>query len=472
MTATSAVPKELWPTLFEKTMGGYASIDGSFAPDNLYLLSGWIAECIDFDKLQKNMRRSIDQLWSDILQLLRDRKAVACLATPASSDRQVESAIGNTGLLSQHAYSVLEAAEVDGNKLMFIRNPHRQTRWKGKFSPSDRLSWTHRMKDELQYDPQKHQNDDGCFWMEWKDISTHFDGISLAYDPSIFPHRVDVHSCFDPTGQAAFVSSARRVSAFSPQFVLELKPTKDDLCLSEVEVWVQLHRHISAADHVKEEKEKKISITTHVFEGGDRVQLIDGERWSKLSMATYMMIKLDKFRLPWRKRDDPVERELSDYNLKYTIVVGQYKRKEAFNFTFSVFSTVKATLHELPPVIPQGWISQYHDGEWTKENAGGCRNHPTFDKNPQYSVITPEDVKAVVLLESQHPHGVAVVQDVFRKIAYTLSFYLQTDTTFKAGENRLTVTTYEPQQLGKYRLSIHTPPLSGSPVYPVVKRVK
>ncbi|CEM22047.1 unnamed protein product [Vitrella brassicaformis CCMP3155] len=66
LTATSApLSNQLWVTLFEKayakTMGGYASIDGSHAPDNLYLLSGWISEIVSFERL-KLTGKTVDQL--------------------------------------------------------------------------------------------------------------------------------------------------------------------------------------------------------------------------------------------------------------------------------------------------------------------------------------------------------------------------------------------------------------------------
>ena len=37
------------------------------------------------------------------------------------------------GLVSGHAYSILGTANVEGNKLLYLRNPHGRTSWKGRF---------------------------------------------------------------------------------------------------------------------------------------------------------------------------------------------------------------------------------------------------------------------------------------------------------------------------------------------------
>mmetsp|Transcript_13993 Transcript_13993/g.33337 ORF Transcript_13993/g.33337 Transcript_13993/m.33337 type:complete len:133 (-) Transcript_13993:273-671(-) len=131
----------------------------------------------------------------------------------------------------------------------------------------------------------------------------------------------------------------------------------------------------------------------------------------------------------------------------------------------SVFSTVKASLFELDPLIPAGWISQYHDGEWTAETPGDRK----INKNPQYCVTTPENVSAVILLESHMARQVAVAlvsthcTQPLGDDAFTQNYNVQIDVTFKAGENRLVVASLSSDE-GKYRLSIHTAPVSGTPV--------
>lgn len=49
-------------------------------------------------------------------------------------------------------------------------------------------------------------------------------------------------------------------------------------------------------------------------------------------------------------------------------------------FTFAI---------NLPTV--KNWSSIVKSGSWLKDNAGGCRNYPTFTNNPQFIVELEED---------------------------------------------------------------------------------
>ncbi|CEM21054.1 unnamed protein product [Vitrella brassicaformis CCMP3155] len=421
LTGASVIPGETWVTVIEKayakTMGGYDAIQGSFAPDNLYMISGWSSEKIELDEV-RSKSKDIGHLWEFIYPQLRDRKAVA----PRESDDE----------------SI----------------------------PADR------------------KRSDGRFWMEFHEVAENFESLYIAYDPSRFAHRVEKHSRFNVTGQEAFVSSARKISAFSPQFVLEFHPSSTDLATEQVEVWIQLYRHVTASKNVKDAKEKKIGITTQVYEGADRVLscnerahvLNESDRRKKNTTLNYCsdsMMRLDKWKLRWWKTEGLKQRSSEDVHLKYNVVVGQMNRKEDFNFTLSVFSNVKVTLKELPPVIPEGWVSQYHDGEWTPETAGGQRYYSSFVTNPKYTVYCVETVESVILLESHQEYtvGLYINNEQRCRKSFNPNSMMLTNVKLAAGETTIIVSTFDPGCIGKYRLSIHTPPMKGDTVYPAVKRV-
>jgi len=160
------------------------------------------------------------------------------------------------------------------------------------------------MRQQLNYDPdQARRSDDGRFWISWDDVTKEFRGMSIAYNfhPSRFPHRVDIHSCFNPSGQTAFVSSARMISGFSPQFALVFHPTTADFYQSELNVWVQLHRHVTSGKNVKKAKEKIIRISTNIYAGSERILGENTARDCYYGSSINLMIKLDKFKLPWKK---------------------------------------------------------------------------------------------------------------------------------------------------------------------------
>lgn len=77
------------------------------------------------------------------------------------------------GLISGHAYAVLEAWEEGDLKLVKIRNPWGDTEWEGDWSDGSKL-WTAEMMTKL-----KHTfGDDGVFWMSYKDFLKHFPCIN------------------------------------------------------------------------------------------------------------------------------------------------------------------------------------------------------------------------------------------------------------------------------------------------------
>jgi S-formylglutathione hydrolase FrmB len=49
------------------------------------------------------------------------------------------------GIAQMHAYSVLDACEVEGNKLLQLRNPWGRTEWKGAWGDNSE-EWTERRK--------------------------------------------------------------------------------------------------------------------------------------------------------------------------------------------------------------------------------------------------------------------------------------------------------------------------------------
>ena len=83
-----------------------------------------------------------------------------------------------------HAYSILkvvEASDSNGDvQLVQLRNPWGKQEWKGAFSDSDKKSWTRRLRNALNYDPDNADSDDGSFWMSFNDFTTNFENIYIC----------------------------------------------------------------------------------------------------------------------------------------------------------------------------------------------------------------------------------------------------------------------------------------------------
>lgn len=71
------------------------------------------------------------------------------------------------GIVVGHAYSILSVAEIDGHRLLKLRNPWGAgVEWGGAWSDGA-PEWTPRLRRRLCYAPA---DGDGVFWIEWSDF--------------------------------------------------------------------------------------------------------------------------------------------------------------------------------------------------------------------------------------------------------------------------------------------------------------
>merc|ERR550532_3796948 len=71
------------------------------------------------------------------------------------------------GLVSCHAYSLLQVVVVDKFQLLLLRNPWAQYEWKGAWSDGDAM-WDKHPDVKKKLRPEF--RDDGLFWMCWADF--------------------------------------------------------------------------------------------------------------------------------------------------------------------------------------------------------------------------------------------------------------------------------------------------------------
>ena len=194
--AFCATPQgQLWAALVEKAYakahGSYAQLSGGFIAEGLADLTGAPCETIVFDLVEREL------LWGRLLSFAQADFAMGV----ATSGRKAQQ-----GLVSCHAYSVLEVIQLDdvvvgeqtkvtdffGSKdsrgstslssqttsvrLVRIRNPWGMREFKGDWSAQS-TQWTHKLRKLL---PASWRKGDGTFFMSYEDMLQNFHHMDVC----------------------------------------------------------------------------------------------------------------------------------------------------------------------------------------------------------------------------------------------------------------------------------------------------
>ena len=177
--ARSEQNDEIWPCILEKAYaklyGGYENIIAGKVHRVLAELTGGFP----FEILIETYKTNPNGLWQKMINSYTNGYLMGAGSPPHEDG---DSAVSPQGIVQGHAYSVLEAREVEGHKLIKLRNPHGRggQEWTGDFSDESEFM-TKRLMDLL-----KHvKEDDGAFWMNLEDFSQEFRSLYICaiFDP-------------------------------------------------------------------------------------------------------------------------------------------------------------------------------------------------------------------------------------------------------------------------------------------------
>ncbi|KAI9644088.1 hypothetical protein NHQ30_007440 [Ciborinia camelliae] len=151
-------PNETWLPLLEKAYakahGDYAAIEGGFTGEGLEDLTGGVTtEIFSTDILDK------EYFWKEELLKVNKDFLFGCAAGIFWGRGY------RKGIYEGHAYSILRAVEIDGQRLVLLRNPWGKGEWKGAWSDGSK-EWTPEWMKKLEH----RFGDDGSFWMSYEDL--------------------------------------------------------------------------------------------------------------------------------------------------------------------------------------------------------------------------------------------------------------------------------------------------------------
>jgi len=114
-------------------------------------------------------------------QLVRwDQRKCIMAAGKYGEDKFTETGLdpsNKAGLVPGHAYSLIEAKEGCGVKLVRLRNPWGRFEWKGAYSDDSNL-WT---QEKIDWFKPVFADDDGMFWMEYNTFLANFDNVEVCF---------------------------------------------------------------------------------------------------------------------------------------------------------------------------------------------------------------------------------------------------------------------------------------------------
>ena len=202
--ARSRTEGEMWVSMFEKAFakayGSYANIEMGSTARTLETLTGAPSTTTTIRGRDAEAATAMFETIDGALK----RRHVVCLGMgdhPQDLQRLV-------GIVEKHAYACLGSAEVQGERLVRIRNPWADgTEYRGKWS-DDSEEWTPELRRDLQHGVA----DDGVFWMAIEDVVGLFDDVVVC--------AVDDHAHYCHSPRAALPDAKTRLLAF------ELRPLR------------------------------------------------------------------------------------------------------------------------------------------------------------------------------------------------------------------------------------------------------
>ncbi|KAL4434872.1 hypothetical protein ABPG74_021211 [Tetrahymena malaccensis] len=208
----------IWPSLLEKAIAklhkNYLNIEGNndskLGPSTSAVfmhLVGCPSSFYYFDKSKTNSFKDMNEAWENIQKYFNQGylQTSGVSKSEITGEKQLDS-----GLVANHAYSILEVRQFDELKLVKLKNPWAKTEWKLDWS-DESTCWTEELKQKVNLEVK----DDGVFWMSFQDFYQNFGYVNVAY--------------FNPNYKYSFLEIKNEEYFAFFQYDLQVEETDNDI---------------------------------------------------------------------------------------------------------------------------------------------------------------------------------------------------------------------------------------------------
>ena len=330
--------------------------------------------------------------------------------------------VTDMGILVNHAYSLIEVAEIgephqEKLRLVQLRNPWGLKEWEGPWSDGSREWETAMGRKAIAKLNVTFDGADGSFWMAWEDFQAHFNKIYVCrifetVNPLVLRRgelppvgswcRYEIEGEWDDSnGGGCFNFPEWRKN---PQFEIRTGEMTDAVFLlmqKDPRTEPSAAAPAQAVDAPKlggdeggPTYDKKIGM--YVMRGHEtyrRKVLFDSDEMEGEEVVDSTPYQAYR-EVTCNTMDEEDDKPLQPYE-RYVMIPSTFEPGKIGKFRI-VLLTAKP-LEAPPEFVPP--LKQMHvAGAWTESNAGGCRNFYTWRRNEQYSLVLSKPARVSVVL--------------------------------------------------------------------------
>eukprot|EP01098_Paradermamoeba_levis_P006598 TRINITY_DN2744_c0_g1_i1.p1 TRINITY_DN2744_c0_g1~~TRINITY_DN2744_c0_g1_i1.p1 ORF type:complete len:348 (+),score=98.62 TRINITY_DN2744_c0_g1_i1:53-1096(+) len=293
-------------------------------------------------------------LWKKLLKYISQNCLMGC--SNADSRLGVEEELP-LGILTNHAYSIIDCQEIKGNKLMRIRNPWGSKEWSGRWSDGS-AEWTPELLKHFNYE----FHDDGTFFMCFEDFITQFNKLYILR--MLTGDRSWYRSCFPGEWKRETAGGCMNNPTwpYNPQFALETSEENTTVFISLLQ------------DDVRGMMGRpKEGIGFYLLKSNDleykKLHREDGDMVAKTEFAPQREVSMETILVK---------------PTKAVIIPATFHPNKEQGFFLSVYSNKPISVRP----ITSNWKISSFKGKWKGETAAGSKQ---MLKNPQ--ILVKSDIK-------------------------------------------------------------------------------